>query len=46
MALAITALLADPERREGMGRAGRERAVSAYGIERTLNALQVLYEQV
>lgn len=43
---AMIALLGDPARRQAMGRAGRQRAVSEYGIDRTLDALQVLYEQV
>lgn len=46
MATAIAALIADPARARAMGEAGRARAVSTYGIERTVARLQLLYDEV
>lgn len=46
LANAIVNLADDPARAAAMGRAGRDRAVSRYGIDRTLQQLQLLYGQV
>lgn len=46
LAAAILDLADDPARAAAMGRAGRDRAVSRYGIDRTLQQLQVLYSSL
>lgn len=46
LATAVSALIADPARARSMGDAGRARAVSVYGIERTVDRLQLLYDEV
>lgn len=46
LASAVSALIADPGRSHTMGEAGRARAVSAYGIERTADLVQLLYDEV
>jgi glycosyltransferase involved in cell wall biosynthesis len=46
MAEAIVRLAADPDRASDMGRAGRDRVLALYGIDRTVERLQVLYEEV
>lgn len=46
LASAITRLLEDPARGRAMGDAGRARAVSMYGIARTVDRLQLLYDEV
>jgi glycosyltransferase involved in cell wall biosynthesis len=42
-AAGLTALAADPERREAMGRAGRERVRSGFGIDRMVQATLDVY---
>jgi glycosyltransferase involved in cell wall biosynthesis len=46
MAEAIVQLAADPDRAGDLGRAGRDRVLALYGIDRTVERLQVLYEEV
>ena len=46
MAGAMLALADDPARAAAMGAAGRARATARYDIDRTLQRLQVLYEEV
>jgi len=46
MAAAMLALAGDPVKAATMGNAGRARVVAAYGIDRTVAQLQVLYDQV
>jgi glycosyltransferase involved in cell wall biosynthesis len=46
MASAIVALVDDPARASAMGRAGRERVIAEYDIDRTVEQLQVLYGEV
>lgn len=44
LAAALVALLRDPDAREAMGRAGRERARSVFGIDRHVAALVAVFE--
>lgn len=46
LATAVSAMIADPVRARALGEAGRARAVSVYGIERTAERLQLLYDEV
>ncbi len=46
MAEAIVTLLADPERMQAMGQAGRERAATMFAFERMVDAYDALYAQV
>ena len=43
LALAIEALLADPERRQRMGEAGHARAARYYSVERVMPRLEAMY---
>lgn len=46
LAAALDRLLRDPEMRQAMGQAGRERAVQAFGLERMLRQLEKEYEEL
>jgi glycosyltransferase involved in cell wall biosynthesis len=46
LAAAIATLLADPQRRAEMGRAGRERRRREFSIEGTVGAIERLYEEL
>jgi glycosyltransferase involved in cell wall biosynthesis len=46
LASAITGLLSNPALARAMGEAGRARAVATYGIARTVERLQLLYDEV
>jgi glycosyltransferase involved in cell wall biosynthesis len=46
IAAAVLALLADPERRQSMGRAARERALSRYTIDRMVHEIERLFLDV
>lgn len=46
LAQKIRRLLADPPLREGMGRRGREKVVSSFGIDRVADQVETLYESV
>jgi glycogen(starch) synthase len=42
---AMASLLADPDRTRRMGRAARERALATFGLERSLDAYEALYQR-
>ncbi len=46
LATALAGLAADPARREALGRAARDRAVTAFGLDREAAAYQDLYDEV
>ena len=46
MASALMQFVHDPARRRSMGEAGRDRVVSCYSIERSVDALQETYAKV
>jgi glycosyltransferase involved in cell wall biosynthesis len=46
LAEALLAMTRDPERRKAMGRAGRERALAEFPIERSVGALEQVYQRL
>ena len=46
LAGALISLLEDPGRRDLMGRAGRQRVVAQFRLERTVTAMEQLYEEI
>jgi len=46
LADAVGALLDDPERRRAMGRAGRDRVVARYGVDRLVDDVERLYRDL
>lgn len=46
LATALTTLLADVDRRNAMGTAGSERALSEFGVQRMVNRVLTIYEEL
>ena len=46
LAVRLAMLAYDPERRETMGRRGRERVLHRYGVERLVDDIDALYREL